>query len=92
MAIALLAIFNRRADVEGSSSEVMQLTIFCPRCRRKQTNPVGRSNCVNCGLRFDLRVEEPRCADCGYLLWGVTAERCPECGKAIEAGAAEPMA
>jgi hypothetical protein len=93
MAIALLAIFNRRADVEGSSSVVMLLEIVCPRCRLSQSAPAGRSTCTGCGLRFDLRVEEPRCAECGYLLWGVTTERCPECGRAIAPSAgSEPAA
>lgn len=29
---------------------------------------------------------EPRCAQCGYLLIGLSLARCPECGRAFDAG------
>jgi DNA-directed RNA polymerase subunit RPC12/RpoP len=42
---------------------------------------VGDSKCGNCGLKFRIEIEEPRCARCGYLLWQLTERRCPECGQ-----------
>lgn len=34
--------------------------------------------CSNCGA--DAPGAEPRCLSCGYLLTGLTTDRCPECG------------
>ena len=29
---------------------------------------------------IEVRIIEPRCTQCGYLLWGLRAPSCPECG------------
>ena len=44
---------------------------------------VGRSACCKCGLKFSIEVEEEHCAKCGYSLYKVNSNTCPECGKAI---------
>jgi rRNA maturation protein Nop10 len=59
------------------------VTLLCPRCGKKQQVPVGQSECSGCRLRIRVQIEEPRCAQCGYLLYGLTSDRCPECGTAI---------
>ncbi len=57
----------------------LRLPITCPRCRKAQELPVGRSRCA-CGLRFAIDIEEENCRVCGYALYNLTADRCPECG------------
>ena len=83
LALLVLARINRKVDVEPGSIELAEVVLFCPRCRRKQALPVGNSTCASCGLRISIRVEEPRCANCDYLLRGLTSDRCPECGTPI---------
>ena len=83
LAMLVLARFNRRVDPETFSTEVAEVTLVCPRCSRKQTISTGTSDCVCCGLRFDLRIEEPRCPNCEYLLYGLTSATCPECGTPV---------
>ena len=90
LAMLVLVRFNRRVDVETFSTEVADVTLVCPRCSRKQAIPVGSSSCAACGLRFNLRVEEPRCPDCEYLLYGLTSNTCPECGATVEGTCAAP--
>ena len=83
LALLVLARMNRRVDAEPESYELSEVSLVCPRCRRKQSIPTGDSTCPSCGLRISIRVEEPRCANCDYLLRGLTSDRCPECGTAI---------
>ena len=82
----VLARFNRRVDPETFSSEMAEVTLVCPRCNRKQAISTGTSDCVGCGLRFELRIEEPRCSNCEYLLYGLTSATCPECGTPVRQG------
>lgn len=57
-----------------------ELQIICPRCFQSQTIQAGDSVCSQCKLKFHLEIEEPRCRQCGYLLYQLTEPRCPECG------------
>ena len=83
LAMLVLARFDRPADAEMLSTE---LTLTCPRCNRKQAISTGTSDCADCGLQFELHVEEPRCRHCEYLLYGLTSDQCPECGTPIRHG------
>lgn len=85
LALFVLAILNRRGEAEALSPELSELIVICPRCRKKQTLPVGLSACTGCGLRISVCVEEPRCPQCDYLLYGALSERCPECGMELAA-------
>lgn len=85
LALLVLARMNRKVDAEPESYELSEVSLVCPRCRRKQSLPIGDSTCPSCGLRISIRVEEPRCAKCDYLLRGLTSDRCPECGTPIVA-------
>ncbi|MHC4218156.1 MAG: zinc ribbon domain-containing protein [Planctomycetota bacterium] len=83
LALAVLARLNRRVDFEPMPREMRNITLFCPRCRKKQSLELGGAECKSCGLRIEVRAEEPRCAQCGYLLYQLTSDNCPECGTPI---------
>lgn len=85
IATGALAIFGPRAgaDEPGLLSESIRVHLTCPRCEQ----PIdARSNrdtrCACCRLRVRVDVEEPRCG-CGYLLYQLDSDTCPECGKPI---------
>lgn len=83
LALCVLARMNRKVDFESLEAELSEMTIVCPRCRKKQAVHLGDSVCASCGLRISIRVEEPRCSQCDYLLYALTSDRCPECGAVI---------
>ena len=60
----------------------LRMQIVCPRCKTRQDLLTGRSKCTKCGLRIRITVEEPRCA-CGYLLYRLEGDTCPECGRKV---------
>lgn len=60
----------------------VEVRLACPKCGREQAHKAGGSRCAGCGLKFRIEVAEPVCA-CGYQLYGITGERCPECGREI---------
>ena len=64
---------------------------FCPRCGTQQRFARGTSKCAECGLRVIVEFEEPRCA-CGYLLYKLTGEVCPECGRKLGDSASSAIA
>ncbi len=80
--LSLLIIAKLRGveKVEGFETTSATIEIHCPRCTMQQTVVVGASSCEDCGLKFRIDIEEPRCAKCGYLLWQLPERRCPECG------------
>ncbi len=83
LALIILGRLNRGVDMEMVQRELVDISLTCPRCRKSLTLPVGDASCNNCGLRIHTRIEEPRCAKCGYLLYRLTSDACPECGTPI---------
>ncbi len=83
LAIVVFARFDRRVDYQPATTDLSCISIVCPRCNKKQQIGVGKSVCVSCQLRISIRLEEPRCPTCEYLLFGLTSDRCPECGTPI---------
>jgi hypothetical protein len=83
LALLVLARLNRNIDYESFSTAPVQITVICPRCRKKHTLPLGQTACPTCELRIHTRIEEPRCPNCGYLLYGLKSDRCPECGTQV---------
>ncbi len=77
-------VMNRVETAERVETLELEMTIVCPRCRLKQVVKSGHSTCPGCKLRFKIEIEEPRCEKCGYLLYQLTENRCPECGEPFE--------
>ncbi len=71
---------RREAMLETTGALVM---LNCPRCAEAQEIRAGRRRCRRCRLVIAVDVEEPRCAGCGFALYKLTADRCPECGRAV---------
>lgn len=88
LALLVLARLNRRIAIKPELTEIKEITIVCPICRKKQTVPLGNSTCTLCGLKLHIQVEEPRCPNCNYLLVMLQSERCPECGTPLGTGVA----
>ena len=74
---------GRRLSVDTAATAFETVHLTCPRCSTKQHAPVGDSPCISCRMILSVRVSEPRCAACGYCLYDLPADRCPECGAAI---------
>lgn len=84
IALLVLARISRRIPSETRELAIVtELNIVCPGCGRKQTQPVGHSACPTCRLQFELRVQEPRCPKCDYLLFMLKSDHCPECGEPV---------
>ena len=83
LALCVLARINRKVDYEQLSPELTEMVVLCPRCGKKQSVSFGGAVCAVCKLRISIRIEEPRCPTCDYLLYGLVSDRCPECGTLI---------
>jgi hypothetical protein len=85
LALLITARINRGVNIDPQTASVLSdlIDLFCPRCKTRQTLPAGDSACRACGLRISIKLEEPRCASCGYLLYKITGTSCPDCGKPI---------
>jgi hypothetical protein len=66
----------------GSLPGRPRLELRCPDCGEQQTMSAGIERCRRCGLTIMIDVEEPRCA-CGYLLFNLQGDECPECGRKV---------
>ena len=74
-----------RVNPVGSGESIgkhIRIELKCPRCSTMQLLHTGQSRCSTCGLRIEIAVEEPICA-CGYQLYKLTGNTCPECGRQI---------
>lgn len=87
LALCVLFRMNRKVDFEPISTDLAEISVVCPRCGKKQAILLEDSVCVGCKLRISIRIEDPRCPQCDYLLYGLESDRCPECGQVISAGA-----
>ncbi len=87
IATGAFALFGPKPgdDEPGLLAGSIPVSLSCPRCADAltvQSNREGR--CEGCRLKVRVEVEEPRCG-CGYLLYELESDTCPECGKAIPA-------
>lgn len=85
IATGAFAIFGPKAgeDEPGLLAGSIPVALSCPRCNTAidvQSNRDGR--CSGCRLKVRVEIEEPRCV-CGYLLYELESDTCPECGKLV---------
>lgn len=60
-----------------------RVALGCPRCGAPcEVEANVDAACPACRLEIRVELAEPRCA-CGYLLHGISAATCPECGAAV---------
>ncbi|MEE8155698.1 MAG: hypothetical protein V3T53_12160 [Phycisphaerales bacterium] len=71
----------RPQTAESIATKVV-LEFSCPRCRAEQQLPTGLVRCKECRFALLIEIQEPRCA-CGYLLYQLRGETCPECGREV---------
>ena len=93
LALIVLAVLNRKTDAAAQSPGALEATtleLTCPRCHVRQSVSFGDSACKNCELQFSIKITEPRCAVCGYLLYRLTSSQCPECGATVRPGTGAP--
>jgi hypothetical protein len=88
VALIVLSMLNRKPALQLAPGALTatEVTLFCPRCQTRQTLALGDSTCKNCELLISIKVIEPRCPACGYLLYQLTSAKCPECGAQIREG------
>ena len=87
IATGAIALFGAKPgdDEPGLLEACMQVSMTCPRCQSAIEAQSNReSRCDSCRLKVRVEVEEPRCG-CGYLLYQLEADACPECGRAVAA-------
>jgi len=85
-----LAGKKRTSPVAGALESIEStatLRLTCPHCQREQTLPSGLTRCRGCRRALLIQFEEPRC-ECGYLLFKLVGETCPECGRHVPCTAA----
>ena len=85
MATAVIVVgwLNRRADMEEQIGSADPGTLRCPRCTGSIAIRPGSGTCAECGLRYRLSLEAPRCRRCRQNLMHLTSSVCPECGEPI---------
>lgn len=83
LGLVIMARLHRRIDTAELPRELRQITLYCPRCAKKQTLPLGAAACAACNLKIEVRAGQPACTQCGYVLYGPAAQRCPECGTPV---------
>lgn len=65
------------------SALTLPVSLTCPRCNTSNEIPANRpARCEHCNLRLTVQIEEPRCV-CGYLLYQLESDTCPECGRDV---------
>ena len=84
LAAAIRSDEKRRRRQRDALPARIRLTMTCPRCAAKQEFPIGAAKCAQCGFRMMIEIEEPRC-ECGYSLYQLRSDVCPECGRRVPA-------
>lgn len=85
LAMVILARMHRPIDISKSTKAIDRINLICPLCRTKQALPTGENAaCVSCGLLMHIKITEPRCPQCDYLLYHLQSTSCPECGYVLD--------
>ncbi len=83
--VALASQASKRRIATESIDARVQVHFGCPKCGERQTHRPGFAKCPQCHAGIMIEIEEPRC-ECGYLLYQLTGDHCPECGRAVGGG------
>ncbi len=81
--MAIRGAERRERRVGESVAVAAQLIMECPDCCHEQSFSLGAARCKACGFTMTIDLEEPRCV-CGFLLYRLEGDRCPECGRAVQ--------
>lgn len=83
--VSLLERYARERESDPTIARRVRTRIVCPRCAETVEVASNRqARCPKCRLRLRLNVEEPRCR-CGYVLFRLEGDTCPECGRPVPA-------
>jgi hypothetical protein len=58
LALVILASLNRVVNRQPAEGPLASITVFCPKCGKKQTIPLEAAACSRCGLQINVCVEE----------------------------------
>ena len=79
----------KREAARAESLNRRKIVLTCPQCTVEQELSSGPCWCKQCGFTMIIEIQEPRC-ECGYLLFKLERDTCPECGrKMAHSGAAQ---
>lgn len=80
--IAAVSHANKTQVANESISSRVKILLECPKCAERQELSSGNVRCSNCKASIFIEIEEPRC-ECGYLLYQLQGDVCPECGRRV---------
>ena len=80
--LATVGRLSRRKMLEGAMESRLTVSMDCPKCGERQNFAIGAAKCPDCRARLFIEIEEPHC-ECGYLLYRLVGEVCPECGRPV---------
>lgn len=80
--IAAVSHANKTEIAHESIASRVKIQLACPKCASRQELSSGNVRCANCKASIFIEIEEPRC-ECGYLLYQLQGNNCPECGRMV---------
>lgn len=80
--IAAVSRANKTAIAHESIASRVKILLECPKCAQRQELSSGNVRCSDCKASIFIEIEEPRC-ECGYLLYQLQGDVCPECGRTV---------
>lgn len=88
LALNIVSLIEQRVRERAADPSIarrVRTSMVCPRCAASVTIESNKpTRCPNCRLRLRLQVDEPRCT-CGYVLYRLEGDTCPECGRPVPA-------
>jgi hypothetical protein len=78
--VVLLHLLFYLKRLEGFEGGPLLVRVACPRCGLEQDAEVGSNRCLECALELRIEIDEACCELCGYPLYKLPGNRCPECG------------
>lgn len=82
MVVMSFVVRARNKNTHETMSERFMVEVICPRCDTNNKIKIGTGKCSKCLLRIRVEIEEPHC-ECGYAIYRLASDRCPECGREI---------